>query len=259
MLVVVGLGNPGSQYANNRHNIGFNVVQALADKLQAPPFRSKFNGRISRIQDDKLDLMLVQPMTYMNRSGDCIAPLLHFYRIEPADMLVIHDELDLPFSALRIKQGGGHAGHNGLRSIMQQLGDESFLRMRVGIGKPHPLFGGQTADFVLSDFNTEQREQLPDLIDRAVSAVRIVMRFGAQEAMNRLNVRPRKPKGPKHQTTVSVEQIAKQTSSSIAQQAVHPCAQVSPNTLPATHSDRLPLCNPCDSESDPRSNMPESF
>lgn len=259
MLVVVGLGNPGSQYANNRHNIGFNVVQALADKLQAPPFRSKFNGRISRIQDARLDLMLVQPMTYMNRSGDCIAPLLHFYRIEPADMLVIHDELDLPFSALRIKQGGGHAGHNGLRSIMQHLGDDPFLRLRVGIGKPPPLFAGQTADFVLSDFNAEQREQLPELIDRAVSAVRIVMRFGAQEAMNRLNVRPRKPKGPKHQTTVSAQQIATQKSSAIAQQAVHPCAQIPTKSHPVMRPDNSPLCTPCDPASDPRSNMPESF
>lgn len=196
MLVVVGLGNPGDAYADHRHNIGFRVVDAFAHGLEAPPWRGQFSGLITRHRNDKLDVMLAKPQTYMNRSGDCVAPLLHYYRVQSTDLVVVHDELDLPFGTVRVKVGGGHAGHNGLRSIMQHLGDAPFVRLRIGIGKP-ALHFDSTADFVLSSFNSEERAQLDDLLKRSVSALRTVIRWGPSEAMNRINVRHRPPKPPK--------------------------------------------------------------
>jgi PTH1 family peptidyl-tRNA hydrolase len=196
MFVIAGLGNPEPRYARNRHNIGFEVVQAFAEAVGADPWRSKFQGEIARCQASNVDVLLVRPMTFMNRSGESLQAVMSFFRIPVSDLLVVHDELDLPFGTLRLKPGGGHAGHNGLRSIIQHIGQPDFARLRCGIGKPPPGFAGEMADYVLSDFSAEERDALPEIVDRAVKALRLVMRRGLGEASKALNTRPKPPKPP---------------------------------------------------------------
>ncbi len=196
MLLVVGLGNPGSRYARNRHNAGFEVVSALADHLRAPAWRDKFHGEFTRAELGDHDALLLRPMTFMNDSGRSVRAAMSFFRVEVGDVLVVHDELDLEFGALRLKVGGGHAGHNGLRSIFQEIGSAEFVRLRVGIGRPPKGWTGEVADFVLSDFPSEERAELPDVVKRAVKALVDVGRRGVPAAANALNVRPKKPKPP---------------------------------------------------------------
>jgi PTH1 family peptidyl-tRNA hydrolase len=156
--LIVGLGNPGPEYEATRHNVGFWFVDQLADKLKlslAP--QGKFYGRAGRAGE----LWLLQPSTYMNRSGQSVAALANFYKISPAEILVIHDELDLPPGGIRLKQGGGNGGHNGLKDIQAKLGTPDFWRLRLGIGHPRTLgLSQQVADFVL---HQPRKEELPDI------------------------------------------------------------------------------------------------
>lgn len=156
--LIVGLGNPGPEYEATRHNVGFWFVDQLADKLKvslAP--QPKFYGRAARAGE----LWLLQPTTYMNRSGQSVAALANFYKISPAEILVIHDELDLPPGGIRLKQGGGNGGHNGLKDIQAKLGTPDFWRLRLGIGHPRTLgLSQQVADFVL---HQPRKEELPDI------------------------------------------------------------------------------------------------
>lgn len=156
--LIVGLGNPGPEYEATRHNVGFWFVDQLADKLKislAP--QAKFYGRAGRAGE----LWLLQPTTYMNRSGQSVAALANFYKISPAEILVIHDELDLPPGGIRLKQGGGNGGHNGLKDIQAKLGTPDFWRLRLGIGHPRTLgLSQQVADFVL---HQPRKEELPDI------------------------------------------------------------------------------------------------
>jgi PTH1 family peptidyl-tRNA hydrolase len=135
-------------------------------------------------------------MSFMNDSGRSVQAVCSFFRIEARNVVVVHDELDLPFGTLRLKTGGGHAGHNGLRSIMQHLGTGDFARLRFGIGRPPPGFQGDVADFVLSDFPGDQRAALPDLLNRAIDALLIVARRGVPAATQALNTRPKLPSPP---------------------------------------------------------------
>ncbi len=156
--LIVGLGNPGPEYEATRHNVGFWFVDQLADKLKvslAP--QGKFYGRAGRAGE----LWLLQPSTYMNRSGQSVAALANFYKISSAEILVIHDELDLPPGGIRLKQGGGNGGHNGLKDIQAKLGTPDFWRLRLGIGHPRTLgLSQQVADFVL---HQPRKEELPDI------------------------------------------------------------------------------------------------
>lgn len=157
MRLIVGLGNPGDQYAKTRHNIGFRVL----DSLQLD-FHKGFQGLYAKSGD----LIYLKPQTFMNRSGDSVLAALSFHKIKPEDLLVIHDELDLPFGTIKFKKSGGHAGHNGLRDIMRLIGPD-FNRIRIGIGKPENK--NQVADYVLSPFSSLEESQLPDLIEQAVN------------------------------------------------------------------------------------------
>ncbi len=194
MLLVVGLGNPGRDYAGHRHNVGFMVVDELARRVEAEPFRAKFSGRLSRgwLNDDT-QALLFKPETYMNLSGDAVQPCAAFHKIPAEDVIVIHDELDLPFGDIRLKRGGGHGGHNGVRSIIGRLGAD-FARVRVGIGRPPPQWRG--ADWVLSDFGAEEREKLPKLVEIAAKCVLDIAARGFDAAMKTRNTRPKKPKPP---------------------------------------------------------------
>ena len=183
--LLVGLGNPGPQYSGNRHNIGFMVIDAFAQRLGESLMQKKFNGLYAKVQFEHSPVVLLKPQTFMNLSGRSVAPAQRFFDTEPPQLLVIHDELDLPFGRLRLKQGGGHGGHNGLRSIMAETGDRNFMRLRMGIGRPP---GGSVSNFVLSNFSKgDEIDWLPDFIDRAISALEQVLSEGLAAAMNRVN------------------------------------------------------------------------
>ena len=180
MHLIVGLGNPGKKYERNRHNVGFMVAERLARACGLPDFREKFSGSFAKGHA----IAVLEPQTFMNLSGESVQPAAAFLKVEPARIVVVHDELDLPWKDVRLKVGGGHAGHNGLRSIIARLGTPEFVRVRVGVGRPAPGFRGDVADWVLSDFDAIERAELPDVIDRACAAVDKVVAEGAAAAMN---------------------------------------------------------------------------
>jgi PTH1 family peptidyl-tRNA hydrolase len=194
MWLIVGLGNPGAEYARHRHNLGFMVVDRLASDTEADSFRSRFSGEIARAWLGDEDALLLKPMTYMNLSGDSVQPCAAFYKVGPENIVVVHDELDVPFGELRLKRGGGHAGHNGLRSIIQRLGTNEFSRIRVGIGRPAPGFRGDNADWVLTGFSPEEREKLPATLKQAAKSVLDIATRGFDAAMKKSNTRPKQPK-----------------------------------------------------------------
>jgi PTH1 family peptidyl-tRNA hydrolase len=168
MKLIVGLGNIGDQYAQTRHNIGFRLVDELAQKLDAPAFSNndKFKAQITEAQMAGDKMILAKPSTMMNLSGEAVQALVHFYKIDPADIWVLYDEIDLGFGKLRIRQGGGDAGHNGVKSIISAIGD-GFVRFRFGTGSErHP--DHDTADFVLSKFTPGEQEKLPSMLENSI-------------------------------------------------------------------------------------------
>ena len=183
--LIVGLGNPGPRYARNRHNIGYIVVDHLAGEVGTSITRTKFHGLFTTTDVEGQAAALLKPQTYMNASGRSVSRAVGFYEVAPENLLVIHDELDLPLGRMKLKIGGGHAGHKGIRSIMECLGHGDFCRLRIGIGRPHT---GSVTDFVLGDFATEEeRAALSDMVDKSVSAIRALVREGAHKAMNQVN------------------------------------------------------------------------
>lgn len=188
--LIVGLGNPGRRYEGNRHNVGFMAVEELRRADGLPEWRERFSGRHTRGSAFGREAVLLQPLTFMNLSGQCVQAAAAFSKIPLADIVVLHDELDLPFGDVRLKAGGGHAGHNGLRSLIEHLGGPDFLRVRIGIGRPPVGFLGPVADYVLSDFAPEERAALPGIVARAVAAARQVVLVGPQAAMNLVNRAP---------------------------------------------------------------------
>lgn len=181
--VVVGLGNPGTKYAGNRHNIGAIAVETLASD-RGVNLKSHKSGCLV---GEARGMVLARPTSYMNESGRPVAALLRFYKAPPARLLVVHDELDIPFGDIRVKVGGGVAGHNGLKSIAQHVGTKDFARIRFGISRPP----GQrdAASHVLSDFSKNERDDLSSLIERAVRAVGTIVEDGIERAMNETNAR----------------------------------------------------------------------
>ena len=193
MYLVVGLGNPGKKYERNRHNVGFMVVERLARSHGLPDFKEKFSavwtkGEVA-VGGGRHPVALLEPQTYMNLSGDSVQPAAAFLKVDPSHVIVVHDELDLAWRDVRLKVGGGHAGHNGLRSIIQRLGSPEFIRVRVGVGRPPPGFRGDVADYVLADFDALEKSELPDVVDRAVLAIEKVIAEGIAPAMNFVNTK----------------------------------------------------------------------
>ena len=188
-MIVVGLGNPGPEYAATRHNIGFMVVDALGARAGGVQFRSKFHAEVAEARIGGEPGTLLKPLTYMNDSGRSVQAALSFFKLEPVELLVIHDELDLEFGELRLKQGGGDAGHRGLKSITQLLGTSEYPRLRLGIGKPPPGFRGGGRDFVLEGFRPAEKAELGPLVERAADAVELVAKHGLAAAMNTTNRR----------------------------------------------------------------------
>lgn len=182
--MIVGLGNPGRRYAHTRHNIGFDTVDALAKRLDASSRRERFQAEIVEATDDQARLVLVKPLTMMNRSGQAVAQLARWYRCEPEQLLVVYDDLDLPFGRLRLRRGGGAGGHNGVSSVIQQLGVSDFHRLRIGIGRPP---SGNAVGYVLSRFSAEEAQRVPEIIDQACDAILCWRRDGIEQAMNVYN------------------------------------------------------------------------
>ena len=185
--LVVGLGNPGTEYAKNRHNVGFMVADLLAGRLGVRFGRHR--KAVAQVAEARLGvgadaprLVLVKPMTYMNLSGGPVAGLRQFYKVPLDQIVAVHDELDIPYGALRLKQGGGEGGHNGLRSMSGALGSKEYLRVRFGIGRPP---GRQDpADYVLSDFSAAERKELEFLVDRAADATEALIARGLEWSQN---------------------------------------------------------------------------
>lgn len=194
--LLVGLGNPGPEYEDTRHNAGFWWIDAIARawNTELQPDRSYF-GRVARTQHQGQTLWLLQPMTYMNRSGQSVAALARFFKIDPADILVAHDELDLPPGDIKLKKGGGHAGHNGLRDIHAQLGSPDYWRLRIGIG--HPGDKAEVAHWVLKKPAPDQRNAMHSALARALLALPDVLAGHMEQATARIHTsKPPRPKPP---------------------------------------------------------------
>ena len=194
MILIAGLGNPGSRYAGNRHNIGFMAAEAIARRQGLGPWRRRFQGETADGLVGEERTVVLKPLTYMNESGRSIGEAMRFYGLAPGDVVVLHDELDLPAGKVRIKSGGGHAGHNGLRSIHAHIGPE-FHRVRIGIG--HPGLKELVHGYVLHDFAKADREWLEPLLDAVADAAPNLSRREFASFQNKvhlaLNPEPEKP------------------------------------------------------------------
>lgn len=191
MILIVGLGNPGRRYQDTRHNIGFRVVDELARRMGCV-FRARFNGEYAQGDLGAERLGLLKPQTYMNESGHSVRAALSFFKLDVAELLVVHDEMDLGFGDVRLKRGGGEAGHNGLRSISGQMGNPNYARLRFGIGRPPAQFGGNAADYVLEAFGPSEQASLDQLLTGAADVVEQVVREGLDRAMNSANQKARR-------------------------------------------------------------------
>ncbi len=185
MKLIAGLGNPGRAYAATRHNIGFMVVDRLAADYGIGVERSKFNARFGRGTIEGRAVILAKPQAYMNRSGLPLSQLTRFFKIPCTDLIVIHDDMDIAFGRIKIKQKGGSGGHKGIRSLREAFGDDRFVRVRVGVGRP--TAHQDAADYVLANFSPAERRMLDEVIAQAREAVVTILREGAQVAMNRFN------------------------------------------------------------------------
>jgi PTH1 family peptidyl-tRNA hydrolase len=181
-FLIVGLGNPGPRYATTRHNIGFAVVELLAVRIGGRFKAHRSRCEIVEARLDSVPIVLARPMSYMNESGGPVNAAARFFKVPLERIVAVHDDLDLPFGAVRLKRGGGEGGHNGLRSMTSALGSREYARVRFGIGRPP---GRQDpADFVLREFGSAERKELPFLIDRAADAVEALVRDGLEAAQN---------------------------------------------------------------------------
>jgi PTH1 family peptidyl-tRNA hydrolase len=194
MKLVVGLGNPGRQYAGTRHNVGFDVLDILAAGPAVSSFRERFDGVVA--EDPTEQLLLLKPLTFMNLSGRSVRQLMDFYKLPLEDLLVVCDDFALPLGKLRIRAKGSHGGHNGLRSVQEHLGSAEYSRLRIGVGGPDD----EAVDHVLGKFKPGERAVIADAVARAVDAVLLWARDGVETSMNRFNpdVEPgKKTKKPK--------------------------------------------------------------
>ncbi len=185
--LIAGLGNPGNTYRDTRHNLGFKVLEKVAAAHSIPLDKSKFQTRYGRGTIEGIESILAQPLAFMNNSGPPLRSLADYFKIPGTNMLVIHDDLDLSFGRLKIKEKGGHGGHNGLKSLMSAFGGGDFVRLRIGIGRP--VDERSVTDHVLSSHTTKEAEILSQILDRAQKAVAVILAKGLTVGMNRFNDR----------------------------------------------------------------------
>lgn len=183
--IITGLGNPGREYARNRHNVGFQFMEALAAKHSMKFSRMMHKGVVALGEIAGAKVALVKPMTYMNLSGDCVGPIARFYKTPAKDVLAVYDELDLPEGLLRLRGKGGAGGHNGMKSLIAQLGTEEFPRLRIGIGRPPGRMAAK--DYVLQDFSAGEMEALNEAFDKGIEGLSRWITQGIDNAMNYVN------------------------------------------------------------------------
>lgn len=183
-FLIAGLGNPGREYRNNRHNVGFMAVDRLAEVYSIPVTKLQNRALVGNGRAAGQQVILAKPQTFMNASGDAIGPLAAYYRIPPQNVLVVYDEIDLPLGTLRLRESGGSGGHNGMKSVIQHLG-QTFPRLRLGVGRPPGRM--EPAAYVLQDFRGEELEVRDALLEQAVAAIETFLREGVELAMTRHN------------------------------------------------------------------------
>lgn len=191
MFLIVGLGNPGDKYVNTRHNLGFEVLDALQRKLNFPEFtkEEKFKSEVSKSGE----IILAKPLTFMNRSGFAVEPIAKFYKIPVENIIVVHDELDLPLGHIKIRSGGSDAGHHGVESVIEMLGSEKFIRLRLGIGNWHATSGEHkhasfnAEKFVVDYFLPNEKSKVKHLLKRALQAAEVILEKGLETAQNQFN------------------------------------------------------------------------
>ena len=183
--LIIGLGNPGKPYEHTRHNIGFDVIDELATKWNAPLNQSKFNGMYAVVHRPEGKVILLKPLTYMNLSGECVRPLMDYFDIDVEDVIVIYDDLDLETGKLRLRGKGSAGGHNGIKSLIQHLGTQEFNRIRVGVNRPPA--GMKVADYVLSKFSKDDQPIVKDAIGKSCEAVEMSLTKPFLEVMNHFN------------------------------------------------------------------------
>jgi PTH1 family peptidyl-tRNA hydrolase len=200
MKVVVGLGNPGSRYAGTRHNVGYAVVDSLAESPRAGRFQGRFQAQVAELFEDAEKILLVKPETFMNLSGRSVRQVLDFYQVPAADLLVVCDDINLPLGKLRFRARGSHGGHNGLRDVQNHLGTAEYVRLRIGVGAPPE---DQAVDYVLGRFRPGERPVIDDAVAQAAQGVLLWVREGIEACMNRYNAeaKPRPKREPPPRST----------------------------------------------------------
>ncbi|GKV66677.1 MULTISPECIES: aminoacyl-tRNA hydrolase [Sporosarcina] len=168
MRLFIGLGNPGKAYEKTRHNIGFQVIDELAKRLEAPPFQQKFNGHYTTVHTAQGKVILVKPMTYMNLSGECVRPLADYFEVDDEELAVLYDDLDLPAGKIRLRQKGSAGGHNGMKSLIAHLGTSEFNRIRIGVDRP--TGGMKVSDYVLAPFTKEELPLMEEAVQKSADA-----------------------------------------------------------------------------------------
>ena len=187
--LIAGLGNPGDTYRQTRHNAGFMVIDELADRFRIPLRQKKFNTVFGRGKIGDVPVLLVKPQAYMNRSGPPVQQLAAYFRIQRKALVVVHDDIDLAFTRLKIKEKGGDGGHKGIRSLIQAFGGDDFIRIRLGVGRSE--HGTEASEHVLGNFSPEEIEKLDAFLHRACDAIETILIEGTKEGMNRFNQNPR--------------------------------------------------------------------
>lgn len=209
MKLVIGLGNPGLKYAGTRHNIGYEVVEYLASAPMVGSWKSRFQSQVAETKENNEPVLLIKPETFMNLSGRAVRQAVDFYKITPADLLVICDDLALPSGKLRLRATGSHGGQNGLRNIQESLGTPDYLRLRIGIGSPGEH--QDAADYVLGRFKASERSVLDEAVAKAARAILTWINRGADASMNETNGGEQRPPKPKPDKKMTDEQAIKKS------------------------------------------------
>ena len=204
MKVIVGLGNPGREYAQTKHNVGFMLVDALADKLGIFNWQEKFDALIAEGRLGTEKILLVKPQTYMNDSGRAVGPLMNWYKLPPEALIVAHDDMDIPAGTIRIRKKGSPGGHNGIKSVLAHLGDEHFSRVRIGIGRPLP--GWTVINHVLAPFQEEDVPKIKEAIQYLLPAVECIVTEDTDKAMNLYNPKKVKKQKPENQESKETQE-----------------------------------------------------
>jgi PTH1 family peptidyl-tRNA hydrolase len=184
MLIIIGLGNPGPRYLLTRHNVGFRVVDRFSEQSKIPLYKVGCHSYYGKGKFAGEEVILAKPLTYMNGSGLAVASLCRVFKVLPENLLVVYDDLDLPLGTLRLRPGGGSGGHNGMKSIIDQMGTAEFSRLRIGIDRPHD---GNVVDYVLQPFSVDEQPVLEELLPLAADAAAVFIQHGILEAMNKYN------------------------------------------------------------------------